>query len=120
MEPTIRNGSAGLATRWWIDAQRNPERGDIVLIRRPGNQGFYLKRVLGLPGETLAFKDGVLFINGQMESEPWVRTRSDWTLPPVRLGPDEFFVAGDNRAVAIYEQTAGVVHRSRLGGRLIF
>lgn len=120
MAPTVSDGEFHLASRWWIDAQRTPRRGDIVIVRRPAQNRFYLKRVIGLPGESIAFENGILLINGAPHPEPWVLGRSDWTLPPLKLGMEEFFVAGDNRSMPIYEHVAGVVHRSRLAGRLIW
>lgn len=119
MEPTLNNGEWHLATRWWFDAQRRPSRGDIVVIHRPGGRMFYVKRILGLPGETVEFKNGILLIDGQAVPEPWRSELSDWTMPAIQLGPAEYFVAGDNRAMPMIDHLLGRVSRERLSGRII-
>lgn len=119
MEPTLPNGGWHIASRWWFDGQRRPDRGDVVVIRRVGGRVFYLKRVLGLPGEVLAFDRGALLINGQVIPEPWLTDAGDWSLAPLPLGPDEYFVAGDNRTMPIEDHAAGRVERRRLAGRIV-
>lgn len=118
MEPTLRDGTWWVATRWWMDAQRKPDRFDLVVIRRAGGRVFYLKRVLALPGETVSFYAGRLRINDRPVEEPHATTGSDWTMDPVSLGPDEFFVAGDNRAMPMMDHAAGRVARRTLAGAL--
>ncbi len=118
MAPTLRDGSWRIATRWWCDAQRRPGRGDVVVIRRVGGRMYYLKRVLGLPGETVHFESGRLWINGHPIPEAYRSIPSDWTLAPVRLGPEEFFVAGDNRGMPAAEHAAGRVERRFLAGKI--
>lgn len=120
MEPTIRDGAWRIASRWWFAFQREPERSDVVLIRRVGGRMFYLKRVLGLPGETVQFVSGRLMINGSPHVEDYRSPASDWSMPPVLLGPDEFFVAGDNRSMDFAEHAAGKVERRHLAGKLIW
>lgn len=118
MEPSIPNGACRIATRWWIDAQRDPARGDVVVIRRVGGRAFFLKRILGLPGETLAFERGALVIDGAVVPEPWLKDDGDWTMPPIKLGSNEYFVAGDNRTMPIEEHAVGRVERRWLAGRI--
>jgi signal peptidase I, bacterial type len=118
MEPTLPDGGIRLATRWWTDAQRRPSRGDVVVIRRVGARAYYLKRVIALPNETIAFTGGALYINGREMPEPYLKDRGDWTMPELRLGPNEFFVAGDNRSMPIEEHALGRVERNRLAGRI--
>lgn len=119
MEPTLSDGGWHVATRWWFDTQRRPARGDVVIISRVGGRVFYLKRVLGLPGETLEWERGTLLIDGTVQPEPWLVSAGDWTLAPVRLGPAEYFVAGDNRSMPIEDHAAGRVDRRRLAGKLL-
>ncbi|MBW7908900.1 MAG: signal peptidase I [Kiritimatiellae bacterium] len=118
MEPTLSNGTWHLGTRWWMDSQRHPHRGAVVIIRRAGGQTFYLKRILALPKEAIAFRQGQLYINAVLVEEPYRSLHSDWTLPPVELGPDEYFVAGDNRSMPMADHAAGVIHRRSLAGEL--
>ena len=118
MEPTLRNGAWRIASRWWVESQRQPVRGDVVIIRRVGGKVFYLKRILGLPGETIQFNAGQLLVNGRPIEEGYRSGPSDWSMPAVRLGSDEYFVAGDNRRMQLADHAAGKVERRRLAGKL--
>ncbi len=118
MQPTIRDGSWHLANllqyRW-----REPRRGELVVIRLAGRRVFYLKRVLALPGERIAFVQGQLRIAGRDLDEPYLREHGDWTLPEVALAPDEYFVAGDHRALPLAQHKAGTVARADIVGGLL-
>jgi signal peptidase I len=78
-----------------------------------------LKRIVGLPGETVAFVDGHLLINGEVLDEPYEKTPCDWNRPPVKLGPDEYFVVGDNRTMPWADHTFGRALRSQIIGKAI-
>jgi signal peptidase I len=119
MEPTLRDGQLRIGSRWWIHAQRNPARGDVVVIKRAGGRNFFVKRILALPGDTIAFSNGHLRINGDEVPEPYRTPDSDWTLPEQRMGPDQFFVAGDNRSMPMAEHAIGRVERAALAGRVL-
>ena len=69
-----------------------------------------MKRIVGLPGETVAFVDGRVLINGEVLDEPYEKSSCDWNLPPVKLGPDEYFVVGDNRTMPWADHTFGEAH----------
>src|SRR4249919_181330 len=71
-----------------------PRRGDVVAIRTSGISIMFMKRIIGLPGETVAFHRGHIFINGNLLEEPYLKYRCDWELPPKRLGPDEYYFVG--------------------------
>ncbi len=75
-----------------------PQRGDVVAVRLlAGAHRMYLKRIVGLPGETVAFRRGQLLINGQPLAEPYVKFPCDWNQNPVQVGPDQYYLVGDNR-----------------------
>ena len=119
MEPTIRNGSWHLANllqyRW-----RAPRHGELVVIQLAGRRVFYLKRVLGLPGERIALVHGELRIDGRAVAEPYLRESGDWNLPETQLPPDEFYVAGDHRALPLAQHKAGLTRRRDIAGGLFF
>ncbi len=117
MEPVLRDGSFRLATMRRYHVQP-PTRGAIVLIAMPGGRTFYTKRVVGLPGETVAFDQGTLHINGQIQAEPYLHSPGTWTLAPVVLGARDYFVVGDNRSMPIDEHVVGVVNRKNIVGGL--
>jgi len=96
-----------------------PRRGDVVSIRLAGPHVMYMKRIIGLPGETVTFENGRALINGIVLDEPYEKMPCDWNYPPVKLGPDEFFVVGDNRTMPWPEHTFGKAGRDRIIGKLL-
>jgi signal peptidase I len=119
MQPTYRDGSIRvinqLAYVW-----HEPRRGDVVTVRYgAGKHDMLLKRIIALPGETVAFDDGTVLINGQPLSEPYEKWSSHWTLPPKKLGPDEYYIVGDNRTMRWQDHTFGSVARARILGKLL-
>ncbi|MBU1692786.1 MAG: signal peptidase I [Verrucomicrobia bacterium] len=118
MEPTYRDGSWHAVNLLKL-AARHPRRGEVVVISMVGRRALYLKRVLGLPGETVSFFNGQLIIDGREMPEPSLTDRGDWTLPAVTLGGDEYFVAGDNRAVPLEVHTLGTVKRKKMIGGIL-
>lgn len=119
MEPTYKNGSINFINtlRYWRHA---PDRGDVVAIRMAGQRVMLFKRIIGLPGERLAFAKGLLLINEKVIPEPYLKNGCDWDLPEVIIGPNEFFVAGDNRGMPIEAHTYGRVECSRIVGGPLF
>jgi len=96
-----------------------PRRGDVVAIKLAGPHVMYLKRVVGLPGETVTFHGGRLFINGEPLDEPYVGYRCDWEHEPIEVGPDEYYVVGDNRSMDFYDHEQGKSSRERILGKTL-
>jgi signal peptidase I len=96
-----------------------PQRGDVVGIRLAGPHVMYMKRIIGLPGEIVAFVGGRVLINGEVLDEPYEKTACDWNRDPVKLGPTEYFVVGDNRKMPIELHTFGKVERDRIVGKTV-
>src|SRR5580765_6134499 len=71
MLPTYQDNGVNVVNRLAY-LQREPQRGDVVAIRTSGVSIMYMKRVIGLPGETVAFHEGHAVINGRMLDEPYV------------------------------------------------
>ncbi len=99
MEPNFHNGQRLFINRV-VYMTGKPQRGDVVVIRNPINSAGkdLIKRIVGLPGETITIAAGRVFINGVLIDEPYIK---DFLNHPEertwRLGPDEYFVLGDNR-----------------------
>ena len=118
MFPTYRNQSFNFVNRlaYW---QHEPRRGDVVSIRFAGIHVMLMKRVVGLPGETIAFVEGQIFINDEALNEPYEKLPSNWNLPPMKLDSNEYYVVGDNRSMAPEDHTKGKVERERIMGKVI-
>ncbi len=122
MEPTYHDGQINFLYRLAY-ARHDPQRGDVVgihLKRTDGNHLMYFKRILGMPGETIAFVRGKLIINGEPQDEPYVKSLCDWNMAPKHLNNDEYYVAGDNRGMPFEDHWHEVVSRKQFEGRVIF
>ena len=122
MEPTYKDRSINLVNQLAY-LRHEPQRGDVVGVRAwAGMHLMLMKRIIGLPGETVAFDHGNVLINGQMLEEPYENRAdwpSDWTLPPVKLGPDQYFIVGDNRTMPSQDHVFGRVDRNRIVGKVL-
>ena len=104
MEPTYHNGGVNAINRLAY-VWSKPKRGDVVGVRYSRPHGFssphvmLLKRIIGLPGETVAITDGMVLINDLPLDEPYVKNCEAWQLKPVKLADDEYFLIGDNRGM---------------------
>ncbi len=94
MQPTLRPNDLLLTLE-----ESTYARGDIVVFMDPVDPEAYLvKRVVGIPGDTVAIESGGLILNGHYASEPYTSEPMRYSLtPPVRVGEGELFVLGDNR-----------------------
>jgi signal peptidase I len=96
-----------------------PRHGDVVSIRTTGKSIMYMKRVVGVPGETIAFINGQLLINGEVVPEPYLKLPSSWDVAPRTLGPTEYYLVGDNRTMPPELHTKGAVERRRILGKVL-
>ncbi len=99
-----------------------PDRGDIVIVEYPNLTGTYVKRTIGLPGETVEVKDSTVYINGQPLSEPYVSSDKYQDMAPVVVPEDHIFVMGDNRAHSLDSRTTyiGPISKDALIGHGLF
>lgn len=102
---------------------RDPDRYDIVVFPyQYEEKTYYIKRIIGLPGETVQIIDGYVYIDGQQLDEHYgneVMLDPGTAEEPITLGNDEYFVLGDNRNNSQDSRAAnvGVIHRKDLLGR---
>lgn len=99
-----------------------PKYGDIVIINGPETELRLIKRVVGLPGDILDMKDGVLVRNGANLEEPYVQGNTDphGLQIPYVVPEDTVFVMGDNRENSMDSRELGPVRLSSLEGKAIF
>lgn len=118
MLPTYQDGGVNFVYRLAYHSHE-PRRGDVVAIRFSDDHIMLMKRVIGLPGETVAFHAGRAVINGEPLDEPYVKLPSNWELPPVTVGPDKYFVVGDNRSMPSESHMFGQAERKRIIGKIL-
>jgi signal peptidase I len=126
MLPTYKNKSVKFVNRLAY-TWHEPRRGDVVGIRLSGPNLFYripgvmyMKRIVGLPGETVAFAKGHLLINGTAQDEPYVQGPCDWNAKPAMVGPNQYFVVGDNRSMPWEYHYKGRVEKEHIVGKVLF
>ncbi len=115
MAPTYQDGDVnfGFTLRYAFSPL---QRHDVVLVRMAGTQVMLLKRVVGLEGETVAFENGHLLVNGKPVDEPYVIGGCDWQLPPRVVESGHVYVVGDNRRVPMDRHYFGRTPVSRIAG----
>jgi len=118
MEPTYHDRSINFLNRLAY-LTHEPQRGDVVSIRYAGPHVVLMKRIVGLPGETIAFVNGKIFINGALLAEPYEKSPCDWTLPPEKIGLNEYYVVGDNRVMPPDDHFHGRAERWRILGKVL-
>lgn len=101
MSPTLENRQEILVNRF-IYSVTNPKPNDIVVFLPNGNEKshYYVKRVIGVPGDTVQIRDGAVYVNGELfdeEVETAAVLDAELAAEEIRLAEDEYFVLGDNR-----------------------
>ena len=118
MTPTLKTWDFCLMQRV---RHYEPRRGDIVVFRTADNPPLYfVKRVLGLPGETVAIEHGVFKINGAPLSEPYTTINPNWQMEPLLLRTGRIFVLGDNRDFDLEDYVKGPVTTRLVQERMLW
>lgn len=96
-----------------------PERGEIIVFRYPRDTTKdFVKRVLGLPGETVEVRSGTVYVNGEAIREQYLRRLDGSSVPPLILGEKEYYVIGDNRRNSNDSRAWGAVPEENIVGRV--
>ena len=128
MYPTLHNGD-----RMVLSKIGDIHRFDVVILKAPDENVEYIKRVIGMPGDTIEMKSGVLFINGKKVDQPFINTEAltkqtvfidDFTLESLtgeaKVPEGKYFVLGDNRGVSKDSRMIGFIDRSAIEGKAVF
>jgi signal peptidase I len=119
MNPALKTGQIAFVDKVSYRLS-HPERGDIVQLKFPGDieHTRYVKRIIGMPGETISIKNDRVLINGKPLAEAYLdpsihmtNSTKDW-----QLGPDEYFMMGDNRPRSNDSRQFGAVERRYIIG----
>lgn len=104
MVPSIQVGDRIVLWRLAYIFSNEPERGDIIVLEPPAElheKQDLVKRIIGLPGEEVAIKDGSVYINGEALEEEYLAARPNYTFGPVTVPEKSYFVLGDNRDISV-------------------
>lgn len=123
MFPTLKSGEFGFGNAFSGHFQKI-KRGDIVVVYEKNTHNYWIKRVIGLPNETIRASDDTVYINNEALKEPYlqndyadsIRLTEDFNFtkdfPEVKLGKDEYFLMGDNRWSSLDSRKLGPFKRS--------
>ncbi len=115
MDPTYRDGQFNFCFTLKYPFSEI-QRGDVVLVRWAGPHVMLLKRVVAVENDTIAFRDGHLYVNGQKITEPYAGASLAWELPPRKVKKNHVYVVGDNRSVPMEVHDFGQTPVSRIVG----
>ncbi|MXQ53205.1 signal peptidase I [Shimazuella alba] len=129
LEPTYVQGPSMLNTMQTGDKViinkliyrfKSPARGEIIVFHTQGEKDL-IKRIIGLPGETIQVKNSRVYINGKMLSEPYLSFSTQTsTVPPTKIAAGHLFVMGDNRANSADSRDLGPIPIDQIVGRAEF
>jgi signal peptidase I len=127
MNPTVKNGEKVVAEK--ISTKfGDMKRGEIIVFTSPEKEDrLLIKRVIGLPNETIEIRFGLVYINGQRIEESYLQqdafTTNGAGIPSnkeIKLGKDEYVVMGDNRGNSVDSRAYGPINKESVLGRALF
>ena len=118
MVPTIEVNDKVIVTNfsYWFEG---PKRGDVIVFRYPlDTKKDYIKRCIGLPGETVEFRDSKLYVNGQLVEEPYLPEGLIFEdYGPIEVPEGQYFMCGDNRNHSSDSRVWGFVEKRLIIGK---
>lgn len=117
MEPTLHSGQYLLVNKMAYRWLGEPARGDIVVFEAWGQDKDFIKRIVGTPGDDVEIRDGCVHVNGSCLDEPYLDQSTTDAVGPVTLGPEEYYVLGDNRSNSSDSRNFGPLDAESIVGR---
>lgn len=93
-----------------------PARGDVIVFQAPERKVDFIKRVIGLPGETIKIENGEIYINQEKLGESYISQSTEGSLE-VTVGANEYFVLGDNRGASSDSRSFGTIKKKTIKGK---
>lgn len=116
MQNTLKTGNKVLINKLVYD-WKDPQRGEIIVFHSIENKDL-IKRIIGLPGETISVKQNHVYINGKMIAEPYLASNTQTSdFPATKIPAGHLFVMGDNRVDSTDSRELGPVSISQVVGR---
>jgi signal peptidase I len=123
MEPNFQEGECIMVNKVCYRSS-GPQRGEVIVFNPPppNDESRYpfIKRVIGLPGDTVEIRDGKVFVNGTALQEEYIMAPPNYTMPATEVPENEYFVLGDNRNNSSDSHTGWTVPRDNIIGRAWF
>lgn len=116
MEPTLHSTQRVVIEKVTYRFFHGPRRGDIVVVRMPDQSDLLIKRVVGLPGETIEVRRGQVYIDGEKLNESWTIKPGGGNYGPKTIPPLHVFVLGDNRGASNDSRNFGPVKIDNIVG----
>lgn len=116
MRDTLEDGEFLLALRYGLFGRIR--RFDVVICRYPGRKGYFVKRVVGLPGEKISMAEGIVYIDGEAIDEDFPRRPALRGFEERALGADEYFLMGDNRPSSSDSRRVGPIRDRAIVARV--
>jgi signal peptidase I len=118
MEPSLEDGDRLVVDRFAADIG-DVHRGDVVVLRYPRNPSIdFVKRVVGLPGDHIAMRNGQVYVNGVIQTAEWTCIEDRQDLPEATMPDGTYFVLGDNRPISCDSREFGLVTQELIKGRV--
>lgn len=115
MSSTLKDGDIMLLNK--IGLKKGIERFDIVVIKNDNK--YIIKRVIGMPGEVISYKDETLYINGKVYKDEYNLTGTG-DIEPVKIEENEYYVMGDNRSISKDSRSIGTIKKNKIIGKTNF
>ncbi len=117
MQPTLFTNERVLVNKLAFDLGK-PKTGEIIVFQSPLIPSEdWIKRVIGVPGDTVSIRHNTVYINGKVYPEPFLKYRQSSNYGPVKVPPGHLFVLGDNRPISEDSRYFGMLAESRVRGQ---